>query len=51
LGDVSKVQALNMANITLEPLASSEAVLSFEEKEAGVALIDIGGWNYRFSHF
>jgi cell division protein FtsA len=32
-----------MANITLEPLASSEAVLSYEEKEAGVALIDIGG--------
>ena len=31
-----------MANITLEPLASSDAVLSFEEKEAGVALIDIG---------
>ena len=32
-----------MGNITLEPLASSEAVLSREEKEAGVALIDIGG--------
>ena len=32
-----------MASITLEPLASSKAVLSFEEKEAGVALIDIGG--------
>jgi cell division protein FtsA len=32
-----------MAKITLEPLASSESVLSFEEKEAGVALIDIGG--------
>ena len=32
-----------MKNITLEPLASSEAVLSQEEKEAGVALIDIGG--------
>jgi len=32
-----------MGNITLEPLASSEAVLSKEEKEAGVALIDIGG--------
>jgi cell division protein FtsA len=32
-----------MGNITLEPLASSEAVLSQEEKEAGVALIDIGG--------
>ena len=32
-----------MGNITLEPLASAEAVLSQEEKEAGVALIDIGG--------
>jgi len=29
--------------LTLEPLASSDAVLSQEEKEAGVALIDIGG--------
>ncbi|MCX6290432.1 MAG: cell division protein FtsA [Bacteroidetes bacterium] len=27
----------------LEPLASSEAVLTEEEKEAGVALVDIGG--------
>lgn len=34
---------LELANITLEPLASAEAVLSTEEKEAGVALIDIGG--------
>ncbi|MGB1171386.1 MAG: cell division protein FtsA [Flavobacteriaceae bacterium] len=34
---------LKLANITLEPLASSDAVLSQEEKEAGVALIDIGG--------
>lgn len=34
---------LKLANITLEPLASAEAVLSDEEKEAGVALIDIGG--------
>ena len=32
-----------MGNITLEPLASSDAVLTNEEKEAGVALIDIGG--------
>ena len=32
-----------MEGITLEPLASSNAVLSQEEKEAGVALIDIGG--------
>jgi len=34
---------LKLANITLEPLASASAVLSNEEKEAGVALIDIGG--------
>ena len=38
-----KSAGLTMGNITLEPLASSEAVLSQEEKEAGVALIDIGG--------
>ncbi|MBL7943387.1 MAG: cell division protein FtsA [Flavobacteriales bacterium] len=34
---------LEVAQLTLEPLASSEAVLSEEEKEAGVALVDIGG--------
>lgn len=34
---------LKLSNITLEPLASSEAVLSSEEKEAGVVLVDIGG--------
>ena len=33
-----KINALN-----LEPLASSDAVLSPEEKEAGVVLVDIGG--------
>ena len=43
IGRCIKSAGLNMSNITLEPLASSEAVLSFEEKEAGVALIDIGG--------
>jgi len=43
IGRCIKSAGLIMANITLEPLASSEAVLSFEEKEAGVALIDIGG--------
>jgi cell division protein FtsA len=43
IGRCIKSAGLNMANITLEPLASSEAVLSFEEKEAGVALIDVGG--------
>lgn len=34
---------LHVANMTLEPIASSRAVLSDEEKEAGVALVDIGG--------
>ena len=43
IGRCIKSAGLVMAGITLEPLASSEAVLSFEEKEAGVALIDIGG--------
>lgn len=34
---------LKLSNITLEPLASANAVLNNEEREAGVALIDIGG--------
>ncbi len=34
---------LNVKRLILEPLASSTAVLSPDEKEAGVALIDIGG--------
>lgn len=34
---------LDVNELILEPLASSEAVLSIEEKEAGVALVDIGG--------
>ncbi|TGE25318.1 cell division protein FtsA [Hymenobacter aquaticus] len=34
---------LEIDNLILEPLASSMSVLSEEEKEAGVALIDIGG--------
>ncbi len=34
---------LKVDQLILEPLASSEAVLSAEEKEAGVALVDIGG--------
>ncbi|MEW5849019.1 MAG: cell division protein FtsA [Myxococcota bacterium] len=34
---------LNVADIVLQPLASAEAVLTEEEKELGVALIDIGG--------
>lgn len=34
---------LKVSNLTLEPIASATAVLSEEEKEAGVALVDIGG--------
>jgi cell division protein FtsA len=34
---------MNVKEMILEPLASSEAVLTEDEKEAGVALIDIGG--------
>ncbi len=34
---------LNVADVALEPLASAEAVLTPEEKELGVALVDMGG--------
>ena len=34
---------MRVSNLTLEPIASAAAVLSDEEKEAGVALVDIGG--------
>src|SRR5689334_13851337 len=34
---------LNVADIVLQPLASSLAVLSEDEKELGVCLVDIGG--------
>ncbi|MAJ05633.1 MAG: cell division protein FtsA [Crocinitomicaceae bacterium] len=34
---------LEVSELILEPLASSSAVISEEEKEAGVALVDIGG--------
>lgn len=34
---------LNVADIILQPLASAEAVLTPDEKELGVALVDIGG--------
>jgi cell division protein FtsA len=42
------VKCVNKANLDsqeliLEPLASSESVLSDEEKEAGVVLVDVGG--------
>ena len=34
---------LTTVDLHLEPLASADAVLSDEEKEAGVVLVDIGG--------
>lgn len=43
IGRCIKSAGLQLEGITLEPLASANAVLSQEEKEAGVALIDIGG--------
>lgn len=51
-GSVSQIQNLIKCveqtgilaeNITLQPIASSEAVLTLEEKEIGVVLVDIGG--------
>ena len=43
VGRCIKSAGLTLEGITLEPLASANAVLSREEKEAGIALIDIGG--------
>ena len=43
IGRCIKSAGLTLGGITLEPLASADSVLSQEEKEAGVALIDIGG--------
>jgi cell division protein FtsA len=38
-----KKAGLEVSELILEPFASAEAVLSEEEKEAGVVLVDIGG--------
>ncbi|MFV0540468.1 MAG: cell division protein FtsA [Aestuariibaculum sp.] len=43
IGRCIQSAGLGLDGITLEPLASANAVLNQEEKEAGVALIDIGG--------
>lgn len=43
VGRCVKSAGLDLSGLTLEPLASSDAVLSHEEKEAGVVLVDIGG--------
>ena len=37
------IVGIRVDNLVLEPLASAEAVLSDDEREAGVALVDIGG--------
>jgi len=42
---------LEVEALILEPLASAEAVLSEDEKEAGVVLVDIGGGYYRYRYF
>ncbi len=34
---------LEISEVILEPIASADAVLSDEEKEAGIVLVDIGG--------
>merc|ERR1711965_940477 len=55
VGQVSSIRnigrCIQTAGFTLEPLASAKAVLSQEEKEAGVALIDIGGGTTDFAVF
>jgi len=43
IGKCVKKAGLEIESMILEPLASAEAVLSEEEKEAGVVLVDIGG--------
>lgn len=43
IGRCVQGSGIKLAGLTLEPLASADAVLSQEEKEAGVALVDIGG--------
>lgn len=43
IGKCINKAGLQLNQLVLEPLASSEAVLTDDEKEAGVALVDIGG--------
>jgi cell division protein FtsA len=51
IGRCVKSAGLELEGITLEPLASANAVLSQDEKDAGVALIDIGGGTTDFAIF
>lgn len=43
IGKCISKAGLSLNELILEPLASSSAVLTADEKEAGVALVDIGG--------
>lgn len=43
LVDVVESAGVKVADLVLEPLASSQAVLTDQEKNRGVALVDIGG--------
>ncbi|PAM96840.1 cell division protein FtsA, partial [Flavobacterium sp. IR1] len=51
IGRCVKSSGLELSAVTLEPLASANAVLSQEEKEAGVALVDIGGGSTELAIF
>ena len=43
IGRCVKASGLNLVGLILESIASSSSILTEDEKEAGVALIDIGG--------
>lgn len=47
----TKKAGLEIAELILEPIASSLAILSEEEKEAGVCLVDIGGGTIEIAIF
>lgn len=51
IGRCVKASGLNLVGLVLESIASSYAVLTEDEKEAGVALVDIGGGTTDISIF
>lgn len=51
IGRCVKASGLNLVGLILESIASSYAVLTADEKEAGVALVDIGGGTTDISIF
>jgi cell division protein FtsA len=46
-----KLGSINVHKAILDPIASSEVVLTDDEKESGVALVDIGGGTTKISIF